>query len=332
MQKIKQLASKDRHLTRLFAIFLVVTAVMCILEPELFLSVANFKSMSLQFPELGFLSIAAALVMMSGGIDLSVTGTAMLSGIAAALIMKQNGGSEASVGVVLLAILAALAMGVVCGLINATLVARVGIVPMLATLGTMNLFTGAGIILTKGTAVTGFSGAFLAIGNGEVLGVPVPLILFVIAIGVLAFFLNRTKLGYKLCVYGTNPTASFYSAINNTKVVFSTYLVSGIVSSVAGIIMVSRVNTARADFGSSYGLQALLVAVLGGINPSGGGGRASGILLSIITLQFVSSGFNILRIDSVWKDLTWGALLVGIMVLNTVGARRRPKKKPVKEG
>ena len=311
---------RDRHLVRLFAIFIVVAAALSILRPSVFLSAANFRSMAVQLPELGFLSIASALVLISGGIDLSITGTAVLSGIVAAIIMQMGDSSvsEPSLLVVALACLAGLCIGVLCGAVNALLVAKAGIAPMLATLGTMNLFTGIGIVLTKGSALSGFPDLFLNIGNGLVFGIPVPMLLFIAAIMLLSFFLNRTKLGFKLYIYGSNPVASFFSAVNNTQVVLTTYLVSGFISSVAGIIMVSRINTAKADFGSSYGLQALLVAVLGGIDPSGGRGKAVGIFLSIVTLQFVSSGFNILHVSSFLKDLVWGLLLVLVMVLNTL--------------
>jgi simple sugar transport system permease protein len=315
--------SKDKHLTGLFIIFLLVTAVMCVLKPAVFFSAANFRSMTVQFPELGFLSIAASIVLIIGGIDLSITGTAALSGIIAALIIKTGENPAGEIPIMVMACLALLAVGALCGTVNALLVAKFGIAPMLATLGTLNLFTGIGIVLTKGSAVSKFPQLFLYIGSGAPLGVPVPLILFLLAITSFSFFLTRTKYGYKLFVVGSNPTASFYSAINNTQVTFYTYIISGIVSSIAGIIMVSRVNTARADFGSSYGLQALLVAVLGGINPSGGSGKALGLFLSIITLQFLSSGFNILHVSPFLKDLTWGFLLVFIMVLNVIKIKRK---------
>lgn len=322
---MKNLLTKDRHITRLLVIMAIVLAAMAVLNPTVFYSASNFSSMAVQFPELGFLSIAAALVLMSGGIDLSITGTAVFSGIVAARIMLAS--DSPSVMVVVLACAAALLVGLACGAVNAVLVAKVGIAPMLVTLGTMNLFTGIGIVLTKGSALSGFPASFLAIGSGRLLGIPVPLLLFVLATIILAFFLNKTKLGYKLCIYGSNPVASFFSAINNTKVVFTTYVMSGLISSIAGIIMVSRVNTAKADFGSSYGLQALLVAVLGGVDPSGGSGKAAGIFIAIVTLQFLSSGFNLLHVSSFLKDLTWGALLVFVMVLNVVNAQSKGKKK-----
>lgn len=306
----------DNHLARLFLIFVVALISMSILVPSTFLTMANFRSMSVQLPELGFLSIAAAMVLLSGGIDLSVTGTAIFAGITSALILKNCGGSEASGGIVVVAIFSALAIGVLCGILNALLVAKLQIAPMLATLGTMNLFTGLGIVLSEGSAIAGFPAAFQKIGNGSVLGIPIPLILFVLAISFMAFLLNRTKYGFNLYMYGTNSTASFYSRVNNIGVVFATYILSGMFSSIAGIIIVSRVNTAKADYGSSYGLQALLVAVLGGIDPSGGSGKALGLLLSIVTLQIISSGFNLLHVNSFIKDLTWGVLLVVVMLWN----------------
>ncbi len=306
----------DNHLARLFLIFLSALAVMSVLVPSTFLTAANFRSMSVQLPELGFLSIAAAMVLISGGIDLSVTGTAIFAGISSALILRICGGSGASFGGVALAVAMALVIGIMCGTLNALLVTKLQIAPMLATLGTMNLFTGLGIVLSKGTAITGFPEIFQEIGNGSILGIPVPLVLFVLGILLMAFLLNRTKYGFNLYMYGTNSTASFYSRVDNTKVVFITYILSGVISSIAGIVIVSRINTAKADYGSSYGLQALVVAVLGGISPSGGSGKALGLLYSIMTLQVISSGFNLLHVNTFIKDLTWGVLLVVVMLWN----------------
>ncbi len=330
MERIKSALTKDMHQTRLFGAFILVLVLMAIFSPDKFYTVRNFQSMASQFPELGFLTIAAALVLMTGGIDLSVCGTAVLSGIVAARILVNAGGTEASLSTVILAVAVALVVGLACGVLNAILVARFGIAPMLATLGTYNLYVGLGIVITEGSAISNFPKAFLAIGTGKVLGVPVPALLFVVAIAVLGWFLSKTKLGYKLFVFGTNSTASYYSGINNTRVMFSTYVISGIVCSVAGIIMFSRTNSAKADFGSSYGLQALLVALLGGVGASGGSGKASGLLLSIITLQFISSGFNLLHISSFMKDLIWGVLLVLIMTLNVVDLKKFKKTKAPK--
>lgn len=306
----------DNHLARLFLIFLLALVSMSVLVPSTFLTVANFKSMSVQLPELGFLSIAAAMVLISGGIDLSVTGTAIFAGITSALILRNCGGGEAPFGAVVAAVLTALVIGTLCGTLNAVLVTKLQIAPMLATLGTMNLFTGLGIVLSEGSAIAGFPETFQKIGNGSILGIPVPLVLFILAISFMAFLLNRTKYGFNLYMYGTNSIASFYSRVNNTKVVFFTYIFSGVISSIAGIIIVSRINTAKADYGSSYGLQALVVAVLGGISPSGGSGKALGLLFSIMTLQIISSGFNLLHVNSFIKDLTWGVLLVVVMLWN----------------
>lgn len=154
----------------------IVLAAMAVLNPSVFYSASNFSSMAVQFPELGFLSIAAALVLMSGGIDLSITGTAVFSGIVAAQDhagLGQSGqsvchGGRSGPGA------AALLVGLACGAVNAVLVAKVGIAPMLVTLGTMNLFTGIGIVLPRAPALSGSPASFLAIGSGRRWGSPSP--------------------------------------------------------------------------------------------------------------------------------------------------------------
>ena len=127
MERVKSILLKDKHQTRRFCAFALVLILMAILVPDKFFTVRNFQSMATQFPELGFLTIAAALVLIAGGIDLSVCGTAVLSGIVAARILDSNGSSEAGLGVVILAVAVALLVGLVCGVLNAILVARFGI-------------------------------------------------------------------------------------------------------------------------------------------------------------------------------------------------------------
>ena len=160
MERVKSILLKDKHQTRLFCAFALVLILMAILVPDKFFTVRNFQSMATQFPELGFLTIGAALVLITGGIDLSVCGTAVLSGIVAARILAGNGGPEAGMGVVIGAVAVAILIGLVCGVLNAILVARFGIAPMLATLGTYNLYVGLGIVITGGSAISNFPRLF----------------------------------------------------------------------------------------------------------------------------------------------------------------------------
>jgi len=323
---LRDIISRDRNLIQLFGIAVVVFILMSALNPGMFLTARNFESMSVQFPEFGILAIAIMLSMLTGGIDLSVVGIANLSGILAALILSKwapaTGMTWPMMG---LAIVVSILTGLVCGALNGFLIGRVEITPILATLGTMQLFTGISIVITKGYAITGYPEAFLFIGNGKIGMFPIPLLIFALFAVVFAFILRSATFGIKIYMMGTNPTASLFSGVNNVRLLLQTYMTTGFLASMAGLVMIARTNSAKADYGESYILQSVLIAVLGGVNPSGGFGTISGIVLAILSLQFLSSGFNMLRFSNFAKEFTWGVFLLFVMVFNYVMNARQAK-------
>jgi simple sugar transport system permease protein len=191
----------------------------------------------------------------------------------------------------------------------------------------MNLFAGIGIIITRGQSVTGFPEQFLEIGNGTILGVPIYLLVFLVMVVISYILLNKTKYGFDLKFYGSNPRASLFAGISNYKVALQTYMLSGIISAIVGLGFIARTNSAKADYGSAYIFASILCVILGGINPSGGYGKLSGVLLSLFSLQLLSSGFNMLRLPGSAKELAWGILLLTVMALNTIIEKRRLNKK-----
>lgn len=321
-------------LVRLLLITAFIFALMSLLRPNLFFTLTNFSSMAFQFPEFAILSLAMMLAMLTGGIDLSIIGAMNLSAILAALALANwvpDGASPGQVGLVIaLAVLIALAVGTLCGLLNGLLIARLGIPPILATLGTSQVYLGLAIVITGGAAVFGFPASFSAIGNGAIGVVPVPLLIFAALAAVVAAVLNKTPFGAKVYMLGTNPVAARFAGLDTTRLIIRTYMLCGLLASVAGIVVASRANSIRADFGSSYLLLTILIAVLGGVNPYGGFGKVSGLVLAVLALQFLSSGFNMLRFSNFSRELIWGALLILVMVLNTVPLRWRRRRDPKK--
>jgi len=319
----------DPNLQRLLIITAVVFLVMAILNPARFLSPLNFSSMSYQFPEFGLLSIAIMVSMLTGGIDLSVVGIANLSGILAALVLTKLMPQGAGTGMVILycalAVFVAVVTGLICGWFNGILISRAGITPILATLGTMQLFTGFAVVITNGHAVFGYPEPFLFLGNGKLAGIPVPLIIFAICAFLVAVLLNHVPFGHKIYMMGTNPIAAKFSGINNRNMLMKTYALCGLLAALGGIIMIAHTNSAKADYGVSYVLQGILIAVLGGINPNGGFGKISGLVLAILCLQFLSSGFNMLRFSNFFKEFIWGAVLIVVMVVNYISHKRQMK-------
>jgi simple sugar transport system permease protein len=316
---------------RLAVIAVIVFLVMSILSPDRFLSLQNMTSMAFQFPEFAILALAMTLTMLTGGIDLSVVGIANLSAIVAAGILTGYAGADAtgSGAIVWLgaSMGAALIVGMLAGLFNGVLIAVLGLPAILATLGSGLIFTGFAVALTGGSAVMGFPGAVAWLGNGLIWGIPVPLILFGLLATGLSLILTRTGFGLKVQMFGANPLAARFAAVNVTSVLIRVYIVSGVFAAIAGMVVMSRANSAKADYGSSYLLLAVLIAVLGGVNPYGGYGRVIGVVLAVLSMQFLSSGLNMLQVSNFSRELIWGVLLIFVMIVNTRGSFRLRTRK-----
>lgn len=307
--------SRNGDVLRLAVIAVLVFAAMGYLRPELFLSATNFSSMAFQLPEFAILSLAMMLAMLTGGIDLSIIAVMNLSAILGGLFLSSTSLDPGLAIPVTIAIM--LVTGFACGAVNGLLISRIDIPPILATLGTSQVFLGLGIVLTGGAAVHGFPEAFASLGTARVLGVPVPLLVFAGIALVVAFALGRTTFGFGLYMFGTNTTAARFAGIATPRLLMATYMAAGTLAAVAGVIIMARVNSMRADFGASYLLLTILVVVLGGVNPYGGYGKVLGVILAVLSLQFISSGLNILRFSNFTREFVWGALLLLVMVISS---------------
>jgi len=324
----------DSQALRLLVITLLIFVGFSLVLGDKFFSIRNLQSMAVQFPEFGILAFAIMITMLTGGIDLSIVGTANLSAIAAALLLTRLSG-EGGAGLALelsipLAMLAALVVASACGLLNGLLVARAGITPILATLGTSSLYTGLSYVITGGPAITTTQLAF--IGNGAVAGVPIPVLVFVVLAVVFAVLLNRTSYGFNVYMLGTNLRAALFSGIDDVKVLMRAYWLAGVVAGIAGIIFLARVNSAKPEYGSSFILLTVLIAILGGIRYTGGFGTVVGLVLSVLTIQFLSTGLNMLMLELsgssaaiFFRQFAWGGLLLAVMVVNDYVERRRQR-------
>ncbi len=316
----------NRSILQLLIIAVLVFIIMALLNPGKFLTLLNIESMAYQFPELGIISLGMMIAMLSGGIDLSIISIANMASILMGLIltkmMPQNASSSQVMLFTIFALLISLLAGMMSGLMNGFLIAHLGIPAILATLGTSQILTGIAIVITKGYAIPGFPEMFLKIGNSKVLLFPIPFLIFLVCSIILYFLLQRSSFGIRLYLIGTNIKASVFSGIRVKSILMKSYVLTGILASVAGIIMTARTNSAKADYGSSYVLQAVLVAVLGGVNPAGGFGSVIGLSIAVLSLQFLSSGFNMLRFSNFATEFTWGLFLLLIMGINYFQSKR----------
>lgn len=294
--------------------------VMAGLNGAKFFKIQNIQSMAFQMPELGILSLAMMITMLTGGINLSIIASANLTSIIIALVLSRLLGSDmstgGSVGSILFAIGAGLFVSALIGLLNGFLIAYIEVSPILATLGTMILVKGICIVLTKGYVISGFPPFIRFIGNEKFLGIPVPMIIFIICAALMALILTRTRLGICIHMLGSNATACHFSGVDNRKILMKTYLISGLYTGIAAIIMMSRFNSAKAGYGESYLLMTVLASVLGGTSAAGGFGKVSGLVIALVILQVVSNGLNLMRVNNFLTIAIWGGILVLVMVAN----------------
>ncbi len=332
MNSIGKYLNKESNNARLLLMLLITLAGLAIATGGSFLSVNQMQLVAYLFPEMGVMSLGMMLAMISGGIDLTVVAVADLTGILSCLLLKAMMPADASLPVqlcvLLVILLSGMIMGGICGAFTGTLIARIGIPAMVATLGASDIILGLAVGITKGSSIKELPEILNLAVNYRIFGIlPVPTLLFAICAGGVAFILNKTAFGFKIYMIGSNKDASKYSGVDNKKVLTMTYIISGMLASVSGILMCGHFNSARSDFGKSYLTPSILICVLAGVNPNGGKGKVSGMVLAVIILQMLSSGFALFQnISDYYKNLIWGAVLILVMIINVVSERRKNGK------
>ena len=302
----------DRNIRYLLVIMIAVIILMALSAGTTFFSLSNLQSMSSQMPLLGILALSMVVCMLTGGINLSIIATTNACALVMASIITQHPDNTL---MLLVALAAGLITAIVIGPANGILIAYIGVSPILATLGMMTLINGLNVLISGGSVISSFPAALLILGNGSVLGIPMPLILFsIFAIGLWAM-LEHTPLGRTIYLIGSNEKASRFSGINTQKSLMWVYVVSSILCWVAALIMMAKFNSAKAGYGESYLLVAILASVLGGINPDGGFGRIIGVCLALIVLQTLESGLNLLGVSSYLTMALWGGILILFIAL-----------------
>lgn len=317
MKTLKKHAAQDINFSILLTILLCVLALSAALFGRTMFSLRNMQSMAFQIPEFGFLALAMMLSNLIGGIDLSIIANANAVAIFTAYVLNGQWafGTEGGARIVL-ALAVALICSVLFGLFNGALIAKTSAPPLIATLGTMTLFQGIGMALTGGSSVGGLTPEFAMIGKAKFLELPVIFWVFLAAALILGLVLTYTDFGRKLYLYGGNPVAARFSSIHNEKMTLSVFALTGLLAGIAGVIILSRVNSAKVGYGESYLLQTMIVCVIGGIHPNGGRGKVQGVVIAIFLMQIMSSAFTILSLSPYTKKLIWGVMLILVLGLN----------------
>lgn len=312
-------------------IFLIALVVFFSLaKPNSFPTAFNLFNIMRQASIAGLVAIGMTFVILTGGIDLSVGSMVALSGIIAAAAYKGGtglldtaAGETSGVGV-LGAILIACGVGLICGLIQGTLISRLNIPPFIVTLGGMTAFRGLTLIIGNGGPVSAFDPAFNYLGQ-ERIGdlVPVPVILF-LAVALIAYIVLRfTQYGRYVYAVGGNPEAARLSGLNTRFIILSVYMIVGLLAGLGGFVLASRLNSAEAIAGGGLELTVIAAVVIGGTSLSGGEGRISGTVLGILLVSVLTAGLTQLNVTSYIQQILIGFVIVFAVWFDRITRARR---------
>jgi putative xylitol transport system permease protein len=297
---------------------LVIMVVFLAFASESFLSVVNVMNILRQVSINGIMAMGMTFVILTAGIDLSIGSTLAISGVVAGhLVIGDNPVSP------FLATLAGVLTGALFGTANGALIARLGVPPFVATLGMMSMARGATLLYSGGRPTPELSEDFLWLGQGFLLGIPAPVIVFA-AVFLLSWIVLRFSV-YGRWVYavGGNPRSAKTSGISVNSVVFSVYVVMGALAGLAGPILASRTTTALPQAGVGYELDAIAAVVIGGTSLTGGVGSVASTLIGTLIIGVMNNGLDLMGVSSYYQQIVKGAIIV-IAVLIDHTRRKNP--------
>lgn len=299
----------------LLVCLLVVSSLIVRLFTPYFLTVGNFTAILIGMVPIALATIGQLLVLVSGGLDLSVGAVMALAGTVVGLLMLRGVHP-------LLSSLVTLAVGGLIGLVNGLLITRVGVNPLVTTLGTMTIARSVALVLTEGFSVTNLPPSFAYLGQAQVLGVP-PMV-WLTGLLALAFDLAMRHLRFFRQIYyvGGNPRAARLSGIPVDRVQLAVYLLSAVLSALAGILLASRLMAGTPTAGIGLELTTITAAVIGGASLVGGEGTVLGAILGVLLLSVVSNASIILGVSIYWQGVVSGVILILVVAIDMMLKRR----------
>jgi ribose/xylose/arabinose/galactoside ABC-type transport system permease subunit len=280
-----------------------------------FFSVANLLNIALSVSVIGILGVGMTAVILTGGIDLSVGSGVALNGVVAALAANAVGGGGAhSPGLAVIAALcAAVAVGASGGIFTGVTVARVGVPPFLITLALLSIERGLAFVLSTGQSLSGLPPAFEWLGQGFILGVPVPVWLTAVVFALGWFVLARTTWGRWVYAVGGNRDAAWLAGIDTRAVIMWVYVANGLLVGLAGVVLAARLGAAVPDAGLGYELDVIAAVVVGGTALTGGRGSVLGTLIGATAIAILNNALNLANVDPYLQRIA-----VGVVILTAV--------------
>ncbi|QYR21309.1 ABC transporter permease [Paenibacillus sp. sptzw28] len=314
--ELLEMIAKFRELGLLGFIVLLSAAVQ-IRNPS-FLTWENINDMATNTAILSILAVGMMLVIVTRGIDLSIGATLALSGMIAALAVCRYPELPP-----LLAILIGVVVGLVCGVVLGFLVSKFGILPIIATLGMMNVFRGLTFMVSGGKWVSAHQmpAGFKGIATGSIAGINNLIFIAIMTYIVFYYFVNHTRTGRQIYAVGSNPESATVSGINNGRILLLVYSIMGGLSGLAGVLWVSKFASAQGDTATGYELSVIAACVLGGVSIAGGSGKISGIILGAVLLGILNNALPLINVSPFWQMGIQGSIILVAVLINALVKR-----------
>lgn len=309
---------RDRLADQMPVLVLAVLCLVSALMSDRFLSSSNLTNVLLQAAVLAVVTIGMTFVVIGGGFDLSVGAVVALAGCVAAEVMLQAG--------VFAGLMAGAVTGLVVGVTNGLVVARLGVSPFIATLGTMVLVRGAALLITKGAPVVGEAGlpqALLDFGTGRLLGVPMLVWSTLLLFLVLAWILHKTAYGTRVFAVGGNREAAFLSGVAVNRVTVSVYAICGLTAGLAGVMLAARLQSGQPTAGEFYELTSIAAVVLGGAALKGGEGLLHKSMVGVLIMTVLTNSLNLMGVESYWQRIAIGLVIIVAAAADQMRRNRR---------
>lgn len=263
------------------------------------------------------IALGQTLVILTGGIDLSVGSVIAASAMAAAWSAKNLGDNP------LYPLAAAVLAGLVAGALNGLVVSRLNVPPFIATLGMLTLASGVAYVIGNGAPINGLPSSYGVFANTSFGGITVPVILMIVAIVAFAFIMRRTAYGLRVYALGGNRLAAEIAGVRSKGILFSVYVISGLLAGLSGLMLSSRVITGAPNLGQGYELDAIAAVVIGGASLMGGRGTVWGTAIGLLLIQTINNGLDLLLVPAYWQNVIKGVIIVAAVAVDVWAAKRR---------
>ena len=288
-------------------LFILILAIGVTLRAPAFLTVENFKDILLNISILAIVALAQTMVILTHGIDLSVSSMIGLVAMMVAFMVKQNPGMP-----VIFAVVLGMALGTVLGSFNGLIITYGKVPPIIATLGTLSIYRGLVFYYSQGTWINSFElpKSFKLLSKGTPLGLPNMVLIAVLVAVAVYYFLNYTRTGRDIYAAGSNPDAAQFVGIRKQRITFLVYLISGLFCGLAAVLWASRFESAQTNTALGFELQTVAASVVGGVSISGGVGTVPGVLLGALLLGIIQNSLTLIRISPFWQLAAQGLLIL----------------------